>query len=435
MRFSIAVAASWRLWTIASISRVMRSRSCAGASSRAAACSSAAAMTRAAYRLAAPHRVRASSSAATQDRRSDRSSSLMRSISPRAPACCCSRSAISASSRSHSVAAPSSAARTASGSNPPSTVLNVRSRTPVATADITFSICTAGLIGGRSGRLHRSPGTPSVRRANMSRLFRRSRFPRSHNHVSKLLVASCLGVFLALAGAAPASAQIDARMFRYPDVSASRITFVYGGDIWVVPKTGGIAIRLSSPPGEELFPRFSPDGSKIAYSANYDGNLDVYVVPTVGGEPVRLTHHPMDDRVVGWHPDGKRVLFASSRASGRQRFNQFYLVNVTGGLPERLPVPYGEFGAFSPDGARFAYMPQSQDFRTWKRYRGGWAPDIWIFDLKTLASRNVTNNDASDAHPMWHGGTMYFMSDRGADQRQNIWAWNEATGAVRQVTD
>ncbi len=253
--------------------------------------------------------------------------------------------------------------------------------------------------------------------------------------MSKLLATSCLGALVACASATPAAAQIDARMFRYPDVSASRITFVYGGDIWVVPKAGGVAIRLSSPPGEELFPRFSPDGSKIAYSANYDGNLDVYVVASLGGEPVRLTHHPMDDRVVGWHPDGKRVLFASSRASGRQRFNQFYLVSVTGGLPERLPVPYGEFGAFSPDGQRFAYMPQSQDFRTWKRYRGGWAPDIWIFDLATLAARNVTSNEASDAHPMWHGGTMYFMSDRGADQRQNLWAWNEATGAVRQVTD
>jgi tricorn protease len=253
--------------------------------------------------------------------------------------------------------------------------------------------------------------------------------------MSRLLVSSCVGAVLAIACAAPAAAQIDARMFRYPDVSADRITFVYAGDIWVVPKTGGVAIRLSSPPGEELFPRFSPDGSKIAYSANYDGNLDAYVVPTLGGEPVRLTHHPMDDRVVGWHPDGTRVLFASSRASGRQRFNQFYLVSATGGLPDRLPVPYGEFGAFSPDGQRFAYMPQSQDFRTWKRYRGGWAPDIWIFDTETLAARNVTANEATDGHPMWHGGTMYFMSDRGAEQRQNLWAWTEATGAVRQVTE
>jgi len=145
-----------------------------------------------------------------------------------------------------------------------------------------------------------------------------------------------------------AAAQIDARMFRQPDVSATHIAFVYAGDIWVVPKTGGLATRLTSAPGEELFPRFSPDGSQLAFSANYDGNLDVYVVASLGGDPVRLTHHPMDDHVLDWHPDGKRVLFTSSRESGRQRFDQFYLVASTGGMPEKLPVPYGEFASFSP---------------------------------------------------------------------------------------
>ena len=241
-------------------------------------------------------------------------------------------------------------------------------------------------------------------------------------------------IALLLMGAVPASAQVDARMFRQPAVSADKIAFVYAGDIWLVPKSGGAATRLSSPPGEESFPRFSPDGSKLAYSADYDGNTDVYVVPTAGGEPVRLTHHPMGDRVVGWHPDGKRVLFASSRESGRQRYSQFYLVGLDGGLPEKLPVPYGEFGTFSPDGASFVYMPMSQDFRNWKRYRGGWAPDLWLFDLKTFAARNITNNPANDAQPMWFRNTVYFISDRGAEQRNNIWAEDVATGAVRQVT-
>src|SRR5712692_354436 len=234
--------------------------------------------------------------------------------------------------------------------------------------------------------------------------------------------------------APPAAAQVDARMFRQPAVSADKIAFIYAGDIWLVPKTGGVATRLSSPLGEESFPRFSPDGTKLAYSADYDGNVDVYVVPTAGGEPVRLTHHPMPDRVIGWHPDGKRVLFASGRESGRQRFNQFYLVGLDGGLPEKLPVPYGEFGAFSPDGARFVYMPMSQDFRNWKRYRGGWAPDLWLFDLKTFAARNITNNPANDAQPMWYRNTVYFISDRGAEQRNNIWAEDIGTGAVHQVT-
>jgi tricorn protease len=158
------------------------------------------------------------------------------------------------------------------------------------------------------------------------------------------------------------------------------------------------------------------------------------VVPTAGGAPTRLTHHPMPDRVIGWHPDGTRVLFASGRESGRQRFNQFYMVNVNGGLPEKLPIPYGEFGAFSPDGARFVYMPMAQDFRNWKRYRGGWAPDLWLFDLKTFASKNITNNPANDAQPMWFRNTIYFISDRGKEERNNIWAEDINTGAVRQVT-
>jgi tricorn protease len=231
-----------------------------------------------------------------------------------------------------------------------------------------------------------------------------------------------------------AEAQVDARMFRYPDVSATHITFVYAGDIWVVPKQGGMALRLSSPQGEEMFPRFSPDGSHIAFSANYDGNTDVYVVPALGGDPVRLTHHPMEDRLIDWHPDGKRLLFASGRESGRQRYSQFFLVGLSGGLPEKLPVPYGEFGAFSADGRELAYMPQSRDFRTWKRYRGGWMPDIWVFDLQTFAAKNVTASASNDAHPMWHGDMLYFLSDRGANERHNLWAWNRASDELRQVT-
>src|SRR6187200_3386510 len=161
------------------------------------------------------------------------------------------------------------------------------------------------------------------------RLPLRGILPRMFRSAVRLIVAALAPLCLP----ALAAAQIDARMFRYPDVSATHIAFVYAGDIWVVPKSGGMATRLTSAPGEELFPRFSPDGSHIAFSASYDGNLDAYVVPTLGGDPVRLTYHPMDDRVVGWHPDGTRVLIASSRESGRQRFSQFYLVSMKGGLP------------------------------------------------------------------------------------------------------
>lgn len=248
------------------------------------------------------------------------------------------------------------------------------------------------------------------------------------------LLPVVLAAALAALTAVPALAQIDARMFRYPAVSKTRVAFVYAGDIWIVPKGGGDAVRLTSSPGEESFPRFSPDGTKIAYSASYDGNVDVFVVPSAGGEPVRLTHHPMSDRVIGWAPDGRRVLFASSRESGRQRFSQFYTVGLDGGLPDKLPVPYGEFGTYSPDGGRFVYMPMSQDFRNWKRYRGGWAPDLMLFDLKTFATTNITSNPANDAQPMWHGSTIYFLSDRGANQRNNIWAYDVAKGTTRQVT-
>jgi len=242
---------------------------------------------------------------------------------------------------------------------------------------------------------------------------------------------------LTLAAALPASAgaQVDARMLRHPDVSATHITFVYAGDIWIVPKAGGTALRVSSPPGEESFPRFSPDGSKIAYTGNYDGNQDVYVVPTMGGNPTRVTYHPMPDRLVDWHPDGTRVMYASFRESGRLRYTQLYMAPATGGMPAKLPVPYGEFGSISADGRTLAYMPMSQDFRTWKRYRGGWAPEILLFDLRDSTSTNISKNDANDAHPMMHGSTLYFMSDRGANKRQNIWAMDRASGATRQVTD
>jgi tricorn protease len=234
--------------------------------------------------------------------------------------------------------------------------------------------------------------------------------------------------------AADAAAQIDARMLRYPAVSRDRIAFVYAGDVWLVPKEGGAAVRLTSSPGEESFPRFSPDGSKVAYSASYDGNVDVYVIPTAGGEPTRLTFHPMGDRVIGWTPDGKQVLFASSRESGRQRFNQFYTVGTDGGLPQKLVVPYGEFGAYSPDGRQFAYMPMAQDFRNWKRYRGGWAPDLWLFDLTTRSAKNITNHPGNDAQPMWHGNTIYFLSDRGTSERNNVWAYDVKAATSRQVT-
>lgn len=227
---------------------------------------------------------------------------------------------------------------------------------------------------------------------------------------------------------------LDARMMQYPAVSARQIAFVYAGDIWIVPKTGGVAVRLSSPRGEETFPRFSPDGSLIAYSANYDGNTDLYVVSSSGGLPRRITYHGAPDRVLGWYPDGKHILFASTRTSEKDRFNQLFKISIDGGPAEKLPVPYGEFGAISPDGKWLAYIPISVDFRTWKRYRGGMNPDIWLFNLETYEAKNLTKNVAADSQPMWHGDTLYFLSDRDENKRFNIWAYSMKTGKMRQVT-
>ncbi len=249
---------------------------------------------------------------------------------------------------------------------------------------------------------------------------------------ARISLPPCL---LALLLPASLAAQVDARMLRMPAVSADRIGFVYAGNVWIVPKSGGTAARLTTAPGEESFPRFSPDGATLAFSGNYDGNEDVYTIPAVGGVAARVTHHPAPDRMVEWSPDGKQLLFASSMTSEKDRFNKLFLVPRAGGLPRALPMPYGEFGALSPDGARIAYTPGTRDFRTWKRYRGGLMQDIWLFDLKAGTARKLTDGQANYTSPMWHGSTLYFLSDRGPDERYEIWAMDPAGGTMRQVTD
>lgn len=242
-------------------------------------------------------------------------------------------------------------------------------------------------------------------------------------------------LFLLSAVIFPTFSQIDARLLQQPDVSDSHIAFIYAGDVWTVPKAGGTATRLSSPKGLESFPKFSPDGKHIAFSANYHGNTDAYVIPTAGGVPVRLTYHSFGDRVIDWHPEGNKVLFASSRESGRQRYSQFYLIGHEGGLAEKLPIPYGEYGTFSPDGQQFAYTDKSRSNRTWKRYRGGMAPDITMFNLQDLSSQLIIDSDANDEFPMWSGSKIYFLSDRGEGQRANIWSYDNSSGALNQITD
>ncbi|WP_145665748.1 S41 family peptidase [Chitinophaga polysaccharea] len=242
-------------------------------------------------------------------------------------------------------------------------------------------------------------------------------------------------IFLAAMAGKQTMAQVDAGLFRYPDVSSSQIAFSYANDIWIVPKTGGTAIKLISPPGVETFPKFSPDGSKLAYSANYDGNTDVYVLPVAGGIPLRLTQYGGADRVVDWTQDGKQVLFASGRESTKERFNQFYTIPETGGAPVKLPLAYAEFGSWSPDGNRIAVTTRTQSFSNWKRYRGGMKADIHIFDFNKQQSENISNkSETSDEFPMWYKNYIYFLSDRGDEKRMNLWRYDANTKASIQVT-
>ena len=243
----------------------------------------------------------------------------------------------------------------------------------------------------------------------------------------------------AQASVAPAAGGAEGRvahgLLRYPDVSATQVAFVYGDDLWVVPREGGVALPLSSPPGPESFPRFSPDGSRVLYSANYDGGRDLFVVPVAGGVPLRLTHHPATEQGGDWTPDG-RVLFSSPHESGLGgRAQQLFTVSAQGGLPERLPVPYGGNASISADGEWLAYVPVPFDFRTWKRYRGGTAMDVWLFNLGTRQSRRMTDWEGSDTYPMWQGPVVYYLSDAGASHLLQVWSFDTRTGAREQVTD
>jgi tricorn protease len=246
-------------------------------------------------------------------------------------------------------------------------------------------------------------------------------------------LALALGLLACLPSAS--AAQINAKLIRHADVSATQIAFVHGGDIWVMPKSGGTAMQVTHSPGEESWPRFSPDGTELAFTASYGGNEDVYVMPTTGGVPTRVTYQSHSDRMVEWHPDGQRLLFASGRESGRQSFRQFYLVSKAGGLPEKLDVPYGELASYSADGTRLAYITKITENYPFKRYRGGLASDIIVFDLESNTAQNITENSANDGKPAWVGDRIYFVSDQGPNMRLNLWAHDVTTGVATQVTD
>lgn len=244
-------------------------------------------------------------------------------------------------------------------------------------------------------------------------------------------------VSFALYGSAPSA---ETRLLRHPTVSRDAVAFEYAGDLWVVPRSGGQARRLTSTPGAETEPYFSPDGSQIAYTATVAGNTDVYVVNAAGGEPKRLTYHPGLDRVRGWTPDGRGVVFASARDSVPQEsFFRLWTVSVDGGLPEALPLPRAFSGAYSPDGKHIAYeefstafVPNWYEASMWRHYRGGRTHPISVMNLAEYSVEKLPWNNSNDTAPMWTGNSIYFLSDR--DFTVNLFTYDPRSKQVTQLT-
>jgi len=201
-------------------------------------------------------------------------------------------------------------------------------------------------------------------------------------------------------------------LLRDPSVSKTQIAFSYAGSIWIANRDGGNLRRLTSG-GHEGGPLFSPDGSRIAFTGNYDGTRAVYVISPAGGEPHRLTYHPADDSAVAWTPDGKRILFASERTAFASGVVQLFTVPIEGGFATQVPLARASEASFSPDGTRVAYVPHSQWQLAWKRYRGGQTKFIWIASLADSAVQaTIPRENSNDFNPMWVGDTVYFLSDR-----------------------
>jgi tricorn protease len=221
----------------------------------------------------------------------------------------------------------------------------------------------------------------------------------------------------------------------YPAVSRTHIAFVYANDIWCAPKEGGVARALTNAPGMKYQPRFSPDGRTLAFVANLEGNQDIYTIPIEGGAPTRITHLPRGKALCQWTAAGE-LLFYTNSLSFSPIAMQLFSVRANGGMPVKLPVAYGADGAISADGQYLAYTqnwPNSL-MNVWKRYAGGMAQDIWLFNLRTQSSKRLTDWKGTDQNPMWHGETLYHISDAGPEHRHNIWALDIKSGERRQIT-
>lgn len=238
----------------------------------------------------------------------------------------------------------------------------------------------------------------------------------------------------------------EARLLRFPTIHGETIVFTHAGNLYSVSAKGGIARRLTNHDGQEIFPRFSPDGKWIAFSGQYDGNTEVYVIPASGGVPKRLTwtatlaRDDVADRmgpnniVIGWKHDSKTILFRSRMRSFNDFIGSLYTVTIDGSMPEPVPLPRGGFASFSPDDSKLAYNRIFREFRTWKRYRGGMADDIWIHDFNTKTTEAIAPSPASDIIPMWAGNRIYFLSDRDKNSRFNLFSYDLTSREVKQHT-
>ncbi len=237
----------------------------------------------------------------------------------------------------------------------------------------------------------------------------------------------------------------ETRLLRFPATYGNQIVFTYAGDLYTVDVSGGVARKLTNAKGFEMFAHFSPDGSQIAFTANYDGNTEVYLMPAQGDEPKRLTYtatlsrDDVSDRmgpnniVMGWTPDGKNIIYRSRKQSFNSFVGQLFSVPATGGMSFELPLPSGGWCSYSEDGTKLAYNEVFREFRTWKYYKGGMADDIRIYDFQTKETKNITNNVAQDIFPMWFGDEIFFVSDR--DRTANLFVYNTKTGATTKVTN
>ncbi|WP_207632741.1 S41 family peptidase [Foetidibacter luteolus] len=251
-------------------------------------------------------------------------------------------------------------------------------------------------------------------------------------------------IFLAvLIAAAPATAQ-EARLMRFPAIYNNQVVFSYAGDLFTVDKNGGMARKLTSDIGYEMFSRFSPDGKNLAFTGQYDGNTEVFVMPAGGGAPKRVTYTAtlgrdnIADRmgpnniVMTWQ-DNEHIIYRSRKKTFDDFVGSLFVANVNGGLSEELPLPNGGFCSFSPDKKKMAYNRIFREFRTWKYYRGGMADDIWIYDFNSKQTINITNNPAQDIQPMWFGDKIYFLSDR--DRTMNLFCYDVTTRQTKKVTN